>query len=148
MIEVRTAPADCPEAVKLMRELSETLLSVTGRSGESSFSVSDMAHPRALFAIAYLDGAPAGCGAIREYAPDTAELKRMYARVKGRGVGKALLKYLENEAARLNYKKIILETGPVNVGAVRFYLSNGYGVCENFGHYAGQADSVCFSKAL
>jgi putative acetyltransferase len=148
LIEVRTAPADCPEAVRLMRELSETLLAVTGRSGESSFRTSEMAHPRALFAVAFLDSAPAGCGAIREFSPDTAELKRMYARVKGRGVGKALLSFLEQQAARLNYRKIILETGTVNVGAVRFYRSNGYEVCENYGEYAGREDSVCFVKDL
>ena len=87
MIEVRTAPADSPEAVILMRELSKTLLSVTGRSGEASFQPEDMAAPRNVFAVAYRSGAPAGCGAIREISPDTCELKRMYARDRGVGVG-------------------------------------------------------------
>jgi GNAT superfamily N-acetyltransferase len=146
VIEVRKASADSPEAVTLMRELSETLLSVTGRSGEASFRPEDMDAPRNVFAVAYLGGAPAGCGAIRELSPDICELKRMYARDKGQGVGRALLHFLEREAARLNYARIILETGTVNVGAVRFYLANGYTVIENFGKYVGRDDSVCFCK--
>ncbi len=148
MIEVRKAAADSPEAINLMRELSETLLSVTGRSGEASFRAEDMAAPRNVFAVAYLEDAPAGCGAIRELSKDTCELKRMYARDKGQGVGRALLYFLEREAARLHYARIILETGTVNVGAVRFYLANGYTVTQNFGKYIGRDDSVCFEKEL
>lgn len=148
MIIVQKAPADSPEAALLMRELSDFLLKLTGRSGEASFHTEDMDHPRAAFAVAFVDGKPAGCGAIREFEGDTAELKRMYAREKSRGVGKRLVEFLEAEAARLGYKRIILETGTVNENAVRFYLSNGYSVCENFGKYIGRDDSVCFSKTL
>ena len=148
MIEIRKTAADSPEAVLLMRELSETLLSFTGRSGEASFRAEDMTAPRNVFAVAYMDGAPAGCGAIRELSPDTCELKRMYAREKGLGIGRALLHFLEREAARLNYSRIILETGTVNTGAVRFYLANGYTVIENFGKYIGRDDSVCFVKTI
>lgn len=148
MIIVQKAPADSPEAVELMRELSAFLLKLTGRSGEASFDAGDMDHPRSVFAIAYVDGEPAGCGAIREFEGDTAELKRMYAREKSRGVGKRLVEFLEAEAVRLGYRKIILETGTVNENAVRFYLSNGYSVCGNYGKYIGRDDSVCFDKTL
>ena len=148
MVVVQKAPADSPEAAELMRELSAFLKELTGRSGELSFSAADMEQPGAAFAIAYVDGKPAGCGAIRELEGDTAELKRMYAREKGRGVGKRLLEFLEGEAARLGYQRIVLETGTVNEKAVRFYLSNGYAVCENFGKYVGCDDSVCFDKTL
>lgn len=148
MVSVWKAPVDSPEAVELMRELSGFLLGLTGRSGELSFRAEDMDHPRAVFAIAYADGQPAGCGAIREFDGETAELKRMYAREKGRGVGKQLLAFLEREAARLGYKRIILETGSVNEHAIRFYLANGYKARENYGIYVGRTDSVCFDKTL
>ena len=148
MISVRKAPVDSPEAIELMWELSGTLLQITGRTGESGFHAEDMGHPRAAFAVAYMDERPAGCGAIRELEGDTAELKRMYAREKSRGVGKHLLQFLEGEAARLGYKKIVLETGAVNEKAIRFYRSNGYSVCENFGKYFGRTDSICFEKTL
>ena len=148
MISVRKALVDSPEAIGLMRELSGTLLQITGRNGESGFHAEDMDHPRAAFAVAYMDERPVGCGAIREFEGDTAELKRMYAREKGRGVGKHLLEFLEGEVARLGYKKIILETGTVNEKAIRFYRSNGYSVCENFGKYFGRTDSICFEKTL
>ena len=148
MYSVQRAPADSPEAAELMRELSDILRAITGRGGEAGFRIEDMDHPRSAFAICYLDGVPVGCGAIREFFPDTAELKRMYARRAGRGAGGAILRFLEEEAARLGYSRIILETGTANERAVGFYLASGYRVCENFGKYAGRDDSVCFSKAL
>ena len=148
MISVLKAPVDSLEAIELMRELSATLLQITGRTGESGFRAEDMDHLRAVFAVAYMDERPAGCGAIRELEGDTAELKRMYAREKSRGVGKHLLEFLEGEAARLGYKKIVLETGTVNEKAIRFYRSNGYSVCEQFGSYVGRDDSICFEKNL
>jgi GNAT superfamily N-acetyltransferase len=147
-VEVRRAPADSAEARVLLRELSDTLAAMTGASGEAGFSPDNVAGPRAAFAIAYQYGAPAGCGAIRPLDEDTAELKRMYARRGGRGVGKSLLAFLETEAARLGYRAMALETRRVNEKAVRFYLANGYGICENYGRYAGRAEAVCFRKEL
>jgi GNAT superfamily N-acetyltransferase len=63
-------------------------------------------------------------------------------------LGRALLHFLEQEAARLSYSKIILETGAVNDRAVRFYLENGYTVCENYDRYIDRDESVCFIKAI
>ncbi len=147
-VEVRRAPVDCDEARMLMRELSEILASITGSRGDASFFVDDMADSRAVFAIAYQDGAPVGCGAIRELDRNTAELKRMYARRAGRGVGRRLLAFLEGEAAGLGYRAIALETRKVNEKAVRFYLANGYRICDNYGIYAGRPEAICFRKDL
>ncbi len=147
-IEVRRAPATGAEARMLMRELSDTLSEISGSSGAAGFCLDDVAGPRAAFAIAYQEGAPVGCGAIRALDEDTAELKRMYARRGGRGVGRNLLAFLEAEAARLGYRAIALETRRVNEKAVRFYLANGYGICENYGKYANRPEAVCFRKEL
>ena len=79
-------------------------------------------------------------------------VNKIVSRYKAEGIeaifGKQVLEFLEREAAALDYTRIILETGTVNEKAVRFYLSNGYRVCENYGKYVGRADSVCFSKDL
>ena len=148
IIEVRRAPADGAEARMLMRELSDTLSEITGSGGEAGFSTNDVMGPRAAFAVAYQEGAPVGCGAIRALDEDTAELKRMYARRARQGVGRSLLAFLEAEAMRLGYRAITLETRRVNEKAVRFYLANGYGICENYGKYANRAEAVCFRKEI
>lgn len=148
MLTMQIADADSPEATLLMRELSEELTRITGNSGTASFDVDDMRDARSVFAIARLDGEPVGCGAIRSYNERVAELKRMYAKHKGIGVGTSLLAFLEQESVRLGYKRILLETRRVNEAAIRFSLANGYEVCENYGRYAGRAEAICFSKKL
>lgn len=147
-IEVRRAPADGGEARALMGGLSDALRAITGSGGEAGFDPGDMADPRAAFAIAFQNGAPAGCGAIRPLDEKTAELKRVYAREAGRGVGRRVLAFLEGEAARLGFSAMVLETRRVNERAVRFYLANGYRICENYGKYVGRAEAICFRKDL
>ncbi|MCR8843054.1 GNAT family N-acetyltransferase [Paenibacillus sp. SC116] len=77
--------------------LSDTLQSITGDSGKNSFDLADVCVPRSIFVIARnQDGEPIGCGAIRPIDNNTAELKRMFAKLKSHGVGSAILNYLEN----------------------------------------------------
>ena len=138
-----------PVAAALLEELSETLAAITGDSGRSSFSPADLDHPRAVFAVARGEtGAALGCGAIRPYDETTAEVKRMYARQAGGGVGTLLLAYLEEQARALGYAALVLETRKANQGAVRFYLARGYQVTPNFGKYAGREEAICFKKML
>ena len=32
--------------------------------------------------------------------------------------------------------------------AVRFYLTHGYRVCENYGKYKGREEAICFEKEV
>ena len=89
-----------------------------------------------------------GCGALRPLEGDAAELKRMYARPGGCGVGRALLRFLEEEARRLGYGALRLETRRVNARAVSFYERHGYARIPNYGRYAGLERAVCFEKRL
>jgi putative acetyltransferase len=100
--------------------------------------------------IAYDDGQPAGCGAIKEYAPGVMEIKRMFTRPQNRGVGVAskVLRELEAWAGELSYKKCILETGIRQQEAIGLYKKNGYVIIPNYGQYAGIENSVCFEKEL
>lgn len=101
-----------------------------------------------MFVIAYEDGKPVGCGCFREISSNTAEIKRMYAKVKRHRVGEEILKYLEKEARKLDYSQIILETRKININAVNFYLKNGYKICSNYGKYENRLDTVCLKKEL
>jgi GNAT superfamily N-acetyltransferase len=98
--------------------------------------------------VAYDDGKPVGCGAIKEYAAGTMEVKRMYTTPEGRGRGIAtqVLTELERWAAELGCAKCILETGIRQTEAIRLYERNGYKVIPNYGQYAGIDGSVCFEK--
>lgn len=137
------------DACQLINELSDVLETITGDGGKGSFHVEDVVHPRAMFAIARNQAGEAlGCGAIRPLDENIAEVKRMYAKSKAKGIGTQILSYLEENAKILGYSALWLETRVVNKQAVLFYESRGYHDIPNFGIYAGRLECVCFEKRL
>ena len=148
-ISVRAEDPAGADALALVAELSAVLTALTGASGQASFDASDVVGPRACFALARdAQGRALGCGALRPLEVDTAEVKRMFARPGTRGVGSAVLRFLEAEAARLGYVALCLSTRHVNARAVAFYERHGYRRIPGYGRYAGSDVSVCFEKVL
>lgn len=152
---ILTVSAEDPtgtEARALIAELSALLTAITGSSGQASFDVADMRATRACFAIARdVDGRAVGCGALRPFdaqRADVGEVKRMFARPGTHGVGSAVLRFLEQEATRLAYAALRLETRRVNQRAVTFYQRRGYRCIANYGRYVGNDAAVCFEKML
>lgn len=138
-----------PDAAWLIAQLSATLAAITGDDGASSFDPDEMRAADALFVLARnAQGQAVGCAGLRRLGPDVAELKRMFAVPGSRGVGAAVLAYLEAAAAALGYKALQLSTRVVNQGAVAFYERHGFKRIPNFGKYAGSTRSVCFIKAI
>lgn len=137
------------DSILLMEELSETLESITGASGKNSFNSEDVCVPRSLFAIAYDEKDEAvGCGAIRPINENVAEVKRMFAKVKTKGVGTQILSYLEMQAKKLGYSALWLETRLINEEAVSFYKKRGYSKIPNYGKYIDNPEAICFEKKL
>jgi len=132
----------------LLDELSDELAGITGSSGREQFDYADIDNPRALFVVARAGQIDLACGALRERSNDTAEIKRLYAREKSRGIGGSILHYLEEAAVEYGYSRIVLETRICNTRAVAFYLKNGYKIIENYGKYIGVQEAVCFEKIL
>ena len=93
---------------------------------------------------------PVGCGAIKEYTPDTMEVKRMYTLPESRekGIATKVLVELENWTKELGYEKCILETGKKQPEAIALYKKNGYKVIPNYGQYAEVENSICFEKEM
>lgn len=100
--------------------------------------------------VCYDENKAVACGAFREYASNTVEIKRMFVlpEFRGKGIAAALLKELENWAAELNYTETILETGKKQVEAIRLYQKQGYTVFPNYGQYENVENSVCMKKVL
>ena len=100
--------------------------------------------------VAYEDGAAVGCGAIKEYEEDVAEIKRMFVRTerRGRGIGKIVLSELEMWASELNFSECILETGLKQPEAIALYQKSSYETISNYGQYSGVENSVCMKKSL
>ena len=100
--------------------------------------------------VAYNNGVAVGCGAIKPYAENCMEVKRMYVVVaqRGRGIAGTILQALENWALELGSHTCLLETGQKQPEAIALYTKANYKIIPNYGQYAGVENSVCFEKKL
>jgi putative acetyltransferase len=155
-VDVRDEPLDSPVAQELIAELNAELSrDYKPEERFHSLAAEDVAAGAGAFVVVWLDGAPAGCGAVRLIAPDpeggtVAELKRMYMRspFRGRGLSRQLLTELEARAAALGAIRVVLETGVYQPAAIGLYEASGYARIPPFGPYTASPTSVCFEKCL
>lgn len=84
--------------------------------------------PDGVLILALFDGKAVGCAALRKIYGDTCEMKRLYVRddYKGLGIGKRLIAMIIEEASRLNYHYIRLDTLPSMKKAQNLYISLGF----------------------
>ena len=122
--------------------------------GEASISLPLPANPtlgpRDIYIAAWIDDVPVGCGAIRELDQSTAEIQRMYVHreYRRRQLGRTILVYLENEARRLGYSRLVLETGDRQVPAMALYQASGFRRIPPFGRHVDDPTSVCYERQL
>jgi GNAT superfamily N-acetyltransferase len=152
-LEIRPADPFGAEATMLIARLSAELAAMYPEysdSGTGAFQPADAAAPRSAFLIAWLDGRPVGCAAVRPMEPGIAEFKRLYVEpdVRRQGIAGRLLAALEEKAREFGYVAVRLETGIRQPGSIRASESAGYQRIANYGIYAGNPLSVCFEKRL
>jgi len=106
--------------------------------------------PDGVFLVTRLDGRAVACGGICRFDETRGELKRMYVvpESRGLGLGRAILVALENEASRLGYVALVLETGDRQPEALGLYRSAGYERIPCYPPYDSRALSLCFEKLL
>lgn len=155
---VRSEPYDGPTAQSLVAALVVDIEERYAGDGEAedpnaewALGVDEVSPPHGVFLVAYLDGRPVSCGALRPLptaGAHVAEIKRMYTSpsARRRGVGRAVLGRLESEAVRLGYRRLHLETGLRQPEAMALYETSGYHRIPNYGMYAASELSACFAK--
>ncbi len=100
--------------------------------------------------LAFNDLMPAGCGAMKEFDRNTAEIKRMFVppELRGKGIAGTILRELETWAKELGYTRCVLETGDKMPEALALYRKSGYRIIPNYGPYENVESSICFEKNL
>jgi putative acetyltransferase len=100
--------------------------------------------------VAYLDGQPVGCGAIKPFSEGVVEVKRMFVPIeyRRRGISSNMLQELERWAAEMGFSALVLETGKAQPEAISLYQKSGYALIPNYGQYAGVENSVCMKKTI
>lgn len=134
---------------KLVQDL-DAYLSVINGNKDSFFRQFNKIDSLQHVVVAYEDNVPVGCGAVKPYADDTMEVKRMFVlpEKRGQGIAFRILAELEAWAKELGYRRCILETGGVMKDAIQLYARNRYVVIPNYGQYQDVKTSVCFEKIL
>lgn len=149
MYTLKRTTSNDPDFQKLVKELD---LDLAIRDGEEHAFFAQFNKIDAInhVVLAYENGRSVGCGAIKEYANNTMEVKRMYVlpEERGKGIASFILNELENWGQELNCGKFILETGIKQPEAIALYNKNNYTRIPNYGQYDGVASSVCFEKQL
>ena len=91
------------------------------------------------FWSAWDDGRLAGCGALKQIDAGHGEIKSMRAHpdYRGKGVGKAILRHLLDQARARGYARVSLETGQPEEFPPRSELdaSHGFTECGPFGDH-------------
>lgn len=150
-VEIRAESIASPAARRLIAELNaELALEYPPEQRFTTLSPDEVADGAGRFLVAWVEGAPVGCGAVRKLTESDAELKRMYVvpGARGHGLSRAILGALEREAAALGVTRVVLETGTRQHAAMSLYESAGYGRIPAFGPYVVSPASVCFEKLL
>jgi DNA-binding MarR family transcriptional regulator/predicted GNAT family N-acyltransferase len=88
----------------------------------------DLIPPRGAFLVAFVDGEPVACGAVRSLSRGVGSLKRMWVAgtVRGLGIGRRMLEALEAQARELGLRTLRLETNRTLLEAIRLYRSAGF----------------------
>jgi ribosomal protein S18 acetylase RimI-like enzyme len=131
-VAFRREPATSPLVGALLSEyFSELAVRLPGGvEGAASLAVSpiEFSAPNGEFIVAFLGERSVGGGGIRRLDGVTAEVKHMWIdpAVRGRGVGRELLRSLEDSASRLGYRAVRLDTSDHLDEALGLYRSSGY----------------------
>lgn len=99
-----------------------------------SADADELTEPDGLLLLARLHGEPVGCGALKLYDDEPAEIKRMWVdpSARGLGLGRRLLDELEKEAGLRDATRVRLETNRKLTEAIGLYRSAGFEEVEPF----------------
>ena len=116
-----------PEVHDLIRELNDVLGAAYEAHQRHGLSIEQLFEPNVRFFLARLENLGVGCGGVALF-DDYAEVKRMYTRpaAGGRGVGKALLRRIEDEARQAGRSVLRIETGTRQQEAIGLYRAWGF----------------------
>jgi GNAT superfamily N-acetyltransferase len=149
MMEINRCTGIDPDFSSLVALLDQYLAEKDGR--EHDFynqynGISDIKYA----VVIYSEGKPIACGAIKEFAPEEMEIKRMFTHPSGRGKGFAgkVISELENWGKELGARRFVLETGKKQIEAIKLYEKSGFLRIPNYGQYIGIENSVCFEKVI
>ncbi len=140
------------EVRTLLEEHLRNMRAISPPESVHALDLAGLRRPDVRFWTLWEAGELLGCGALRELAPDHAEVKAMRTGEKHRrkGVAKTMLGHLLAEAAARGYARVSLETGaqPAFEPARALYASFGFEPCGPFGDYVEDPNSCFMTRRI
>lgn len=131
--------SDLTDAIRLFRAYAESLpidLSYQGFEAEMAAMPGKYAPPRGVLLLARnAAGRAVACAALRPIEPaGICEMKRLYVTAQGRGhgLGTRLVETLLDEARRIGYREMRLDTLPTMAEAIGLYRRFGFTPMEPY----------------
>ena len=91
-------------------------------------------YPNGRLYIAFYNGSLAGCIGLKKIDDEICEMKRLYVRPEFRGkhIGNVLAKKVIDEAKKIGYKSMVLDTFPFLTSAIKMYKKMGFYEIEQY----------------
>jgi putative acetyltransferase len=141
-----------PEIQVLLQEHLESMKLYSPPESIHALDLEALRKPEITFWTAWENGDLLGCGALKELDAQHGEIKSMRtaARHRRRGVAKAVLMHILEEARQRGYKRLSLETGSNEAFAParNLYAAMGFTYCEPFADYRLDPYSVFMTRDL
>lgn len=151
-MHIRPGHLDHPAVIALLQEHLRSMFEISPPESVHALDPDGLKHPSITFWSAWDGDTLLGCGALKELDPTHGEIKSMRtaAAHRGKGVAKAMLRHILDEAARRGYARISLETGSMAAfePARRLYARFGFDECGPFADYAPDPNSTFMTRTL
>ena len=141
-----------PEIHALLEEHVRAMHLLGPPESVHALDIGRLRDPSITFWTAWDGEALLGCGALRRMDDESAEIKSMRTSTSHlrKGVARAMLEHIVDEARRRGYRRLYLETGSVAgfEPAHRLYAACGFTFCGPFADYVVDVNSVFMTRGL
>ena len=136
----------------LLDEHLRNMARLSPRESVHALDLNGLRKPEIAFWTAWSADVLLGCGALKELTSRHGEIKSMRTAHAHRrkGVARAILAHIIDEARRRSYDRLSLETGSMQAfePAQKLYASFGFSYCRPFADYVEDPNSVFMTRSL
>lgn len=141
-----------PQIEAFLTEHVEEMRSITPLESKHALDLDGLRKPDVTFWSVWDGDALVGCGAIKQLDAEHAEVKSMRTAGsrKRSGIASMVLEHMINEARRMGFTRLSLETGSADffLPARKLYERFGFEYCEPFADYRLDPHSVYMTRTL
>ncbi len=141
-----------PQVHALLEEHLQNMRQLSPPESVHALDLAALRGPEITFWAAWEGAELLGCGALKQLDPSHGEIKSMRTAQKHRrrGVARAMLSHIIEEARRRGYARLSLETGAMEAfePAQQLYAGFGFVLCPPFADYTDDPNSVFMTRSL